>query len=264
MSFFSTSQMDNFYEAFASGAVKPSSVMNFIQHLYIAERCPKGASVLDVCCGRALMVPLLKRHAPDIALYVGLDISFTNLGEAQGMIKQKDMALPFPCYFIQGDVTQVSSLLTKQFDLIIYTSSLEHLDRQSGILSLHQVSKALSEDGVLYLSTPRTVRDPSYKLQYKVHVYEWDREELEEVLNEVGLTIVECIGLLPPPNAILSQLIEARFGMSARTWFREMRRLIPSAFLDPVMAACFPEVAKELLYICKRRDSYEEPWRNSG
>jgi len=251
---YSSSQMDNFYETLADAVVKPSGVMNYIQHLFIAQRCPKGASVLDVCCGRALLIPLLKRYAPEIAHYVGIDISPANLEEARDLIHQRGGGAPqFPCSLVQGDVTQLSGFVKTKFDVAVYTSALEHVDRESGIISLNQVSKVLTENGTLFLSTPRTSGATPRKLQYKVHVYEWDRDELKEVLKENGLKIVECIGLLPPPDAILESTIKSKFGTSGVAWFEEMRDRVPYAFLAPVMAACFPSVAKELLYVCRKR-----------
>ena len=41
---YSVNQMDDFYPALASGQVKPTGMMNYIQRLYIAERCPPGAA----------------------------------------------------------------------------------------------------------------------------------------------------------------------------------------------------------------------------
>lgn len=250
---YSTTQMDDFYKSLASAVVKPSGVMNFIQHLFIAERCPKGASVLDICCGRALMVPLLKRYAPDIAWYVGIDVSYTNLNEALRVIFSGDGNAPkFPYSLIQGDVTKLPILLDSRFDAVMYTCALEHMGREAGIKSLYQISQVLAENGKLYLSTPRTTNDQPRKLQYKVHVYEWGREELEEILSQFGLKVMECIGLLPPPDNLLQIAIEAKFGKTGVRWFRNMREIVPDAFLTPVIAACFPEVAKELLYVCKR------------
>jgi len=257
--------MDNFYKALSSATVKPSGVMNYIQHLFIAGRCYKNASVLDICCGRALMVPLLKTCAPHIARYVGLDISLTNLSEALEVIRQGDGNPPsFPCNFILGDVTCLPISLTNRFDVVVYISALEHLDRESGIISIKQIARTLAENGTLYLSTPRTPREFPRKLQYKVHLYEWDRGEIEEVLNDAELTLVECIGLLPPSDEILEQAIGARFGIPGVSWFREMRRMIPYTFLASVMASCFPEVAKELLYVCERREHHAVPGWNSG
>ena len=64
--------------------MKPTGIMNYIQRLFIAERCGPGARVIDVCCGRGLQLPVLYRYAPHIACYLGLDITQAHLDEARG------------------------------------------------------------------------------------------------------------------------------------------------------------------------------------
>ena len=252
---YSTAQMDNFYSALAGGIVKATGIMNYVQHLFIAERCPEGASVLDVCCGRGLQVPLLKRYAPGISRYVGVDISQPNLDEAQAVILYGDGEPPsFPCEFIRGDVCLMASFLQQQqFDVIIYTSALEHLKREAGVASLEQVAQVLTESGTLYLSTPRTEGPVPRQLQHpRAHIYEWGREELEQVLATLHLKITACYGLLPPPDVILADAITRRFGEGAVTWFHELQQAVSQAFLAPVLASSFPEVATELLYVCQK------------
>ena len=76
---YSVNQMDDFYAALAAGQVKPTGIMNYIQRLFIAERCGPGARVIDVCCGRGLQLPVLYRYAAHIACYLGLDITQAHL-----------------------------------------------------------------------------------------------------------------------------------------------------------------------------------------
>ena len=66
--------------------------MNYIQRLYIAERCMPGAAVVDVCCGRGLQLPVLYRYVAHIASYTGLDIAPEHLAEAWGTGEQLDCA----------------------------------------------------------------------------------------------------------------------------------------------------------------------------
>ncbi|MEO6890601.1 MAG: class I SAM-dependent methyltransferase [Ktedonobacteraceae bacterium] len=250
---YSTAQMDNFYAALARGIVKPTGIMNYLQHLFIAERCPAGASVLDVCCGRGLQVPLLTRYAPTIDQYVGVDISQANLDEAQEVIWYADGHLPpFPCEFIRGDACFLASFLHRHFDVVIYTSALEHLEREAGAASLEQVTRLLADGGTLYLSTPRTEGPPPRTLQHRVHIYEWGKAEVEGVLKQCHLTITACYGLLPPADALLADAIVARFGDGAGAWFQQMQQGVPHAFLAPIVATAFPEVATELLYVCQK------------
>ena len=75
-----TYQMRNFYMQFRDGFFTNLDVMNYIQHLAAAHMAKKGMNVLDVCCGRSLMLPLLR--------YTGVDISKANIKEAKRTSKR--------------------------------------------------------------------------------------------------------------------------------------------------------------------------------
>lgn len=252
---YSTGQMDDFYAAFARGVVKPSGVMNYVQHLYIAQRAalPMGQAVLDVCCGRGLLVPLLVQYAPGISGYLGIDISGENLREALAFVAPT-RRLPFPCHFVQADVTTLSSVLHRRFAVIAYTSSIEHLPREDALRSLREVTALLAPQGRLYLSTPRTLATAVPRLQYRVHVYEWDMAEMEEALDSCGLQVLESVGLLPPGDDILESAILTQFGAGAASWYRAMCATVPGPFLAPVVAAALPQVAKELMFVCAHKE----------
>jgi SAM-dependent methyltransferase len=247
---YSRAQMDHFYRAFADGKIKPTSVMNYLQHLVIAEHCQVGDWVLDVCCGRALQIPLLK-HLPDLGGYVGMDIAQEHLNEANGLLLAGDGSLPaFPCELRQGDVTTDLTTLNRLFEVVIYTSALEHMEKAAGIASLAQIAQVLSPQGHFFLSTPRTPGIPPKKLQHRVHVYEWDRDDLEGELQRLGFTILGCYGLLSPDPAVVSTALLERFGPGAVAWFETLQAFLPLPFLNPFCAVALPEVATELFYIC--------------
>lgn len=250
---YSLSQMDDFYQAISDGVVKPSGVMNLMQHLYVAERCPSDSTVLDLCCGRALLIPLLKTYAPTIRRYLGVDISMANLREAEATLRRgDDRRCRFPCTFVLADVTELPFAADFTCDVIVYTSSLEHLERSAGMKSLEEVARVLSRDGTLYLSTPQTPEETPRRLQYKVHKYEWDRAELETVLHDANLTITDIIGLLPHPHDGTRRELENRFGVSAAEWYDALRTIVPYSLLAPVVATCVPDTSIELLYVCKK------------
>ena len=76
-----TYQMRNFYAQFADGFFSSLDVMNYIQHHAAVKRMKKGWRILDVCCGRGLLLPLIRYGKPNIAEYVGVDISERNISE---------------------------------------------------------------------------------------------------------------------------------------------------------------------------------------
>lgn len=251
---YSTNQMDDFYAALARGEAKPSGLMNLMQHLIVAEECEPEIRVLDVCCGRGLALPLLRRYAPQIAAYVGLDISTANLDEARERITSLRAAYGdlFPVRLVECDVAKPWPDLAGPFDIAIYTSALEHLAFELGAQSLRSTAAALAPGGVLYLSTPQAFGPPPRPLQYRVHVYEWSREEVEQVVTGAGLVVEDVIGLLPPESGDLAAALTDRFGEAAAAWYRYLDERVPKALLDTVSSVAVPEVATELLFVCRR------------
>lgn len=248
---YSVNQMDDFYAALAVGQVKPTGVMNYIQRMYVADRCRPGARVVDVCCGRGLQLPVLYRYRPNLGGYLGLDISADNLAEAQHRITDLDRRYghTFSIDLVRCDVAEPWPT-TGTFDVAVYTSALEHLPREQGIASLRNTATALAPHGKLYLSTPNTAGPPPRKLQHRVHVYEWSDAELREILADLGLTVDVVVGLLPPEPTDLAAALARTYGPGAAIWYERLREAVPAAFLDTVSAATVPEVAVELLYVC--------------
>ena len=252
---YSVNQMDDFYAALARGEVKATGIMNYVQRLLISDGCLPGARVVDICCGRGLQMPVLYRYASHIASYLGLDIAPANLAEARERIDFLDErygSRPFEIELIECDVSEPWPD-QEPFDVAIYTSALEHLPRERGIESLHQAVSRLSSDGVLFLSTPNTAGEPPRRLQHRVHVYEWHHTELLPVLGELGLVIEDRIGLLAPDPADFTLGVAERYGEGALFWHLRLAEVLPSPFLDIVEAAALPDLATEVLYVCRRR-----------
>lgn len=251
---YSTNQMDNFYDAIARGEVKPTGIMNLYQHLQFAERCQEheGAAVLDVCCGRGLALPLLRRYAPRISRYIGLDISRDNLGEAREREAQLATVYGpgFAIELVECDVATAWPSLPP-VDLALYTSAIEHMPFELGRASLQNTAAALKLGGTLYLST--AVTPAGQAPQHRVHVFEWSMEQMLAVLDEAGLEVTETIGILPPvENDDLAVELSHVYGEGAAAWYRDLAAKVPAALLDTVAATCVPRVATEALYVARR------------
>jgi hypothetical protein len=89
-------------------------------------------------------------------------------------------------------------------------------------------------------------------LQHRVHVYEWNTDELMPVLADCGLVVEEQVGLLSPPPDQVGPALLAHFGDGATAWYRRLHATVPPALLDAIAAAAVPEVATEVLYVCRR------------
>ncbi|MGI9001994.1 MAG: class I SAM-dependent methyltransferase [Pseudonocardia sp.] len=253
---YSINQMDDFYAALARGEVKPTGIMNYLQRLFIAQRCKAGDRVLDVCCGAGLQLPVLYRYQSDIDSYTGLDISPGNLAEARDrrVDLDREYGAQFKLDFHQMDVSEAWPAHLGQFDVAVYTSALEHLPRDLGVASLRHTAAALASHGRLYLSTPNSPGPPPRKLQHRVHVYEWSHDELVGALDELGLVVHEVIGILPPLTQRATEMaITTRFGADATSFYRRLRDTAPDALLGPVVATALDDAATEILYVCSRR-----------
>lgn len=249
---YSVNQMDDFYAALAHGQAKVTGVMNYVQRLFIAGRCPPGTVVVDVCCGRGLQLPVLFQYAPHIARYAGLDISADNLAEARDLTAglERRHGRCFEIELIQCDVAGKWPD-REPSDVAVYTSALEHLPRDLGIESLRRTYAALKPGGVLYLSTPNTPGFPPRRLQHRVHVYEWHCDELIPVLRDCGFSVADMAGLLPPAWDT-ARIVADAYGPGAARWLDRMRQLVPEPFLGPAVASAFPREAAEVMYVCAR------------
>lgn len=252
---YSVNQMDDFYAALAAGQVKPTGIMNYIQRLFIAERCRPGDRVIDVCCGRGLQLPVLYRYSPHIASYLGLDISQAHLDQAAAAAAGLDgthRTRPFEITLMQCDVAAAWPP-SPPADVILYTSALEHLPRDAGAASLRHAAGALGDDGTLYLSTPNTAGDHPRVLQHGVHVYEWEDSELRAILAGTGLAVTDTIGLLPPAPEAIRHVLTSLYGPGAADWYTRLSEIIPEPFLATVSAAALGAAAAEIMYVCRRR-----------
>lgn len=198
-----TYQMRNFYMQFRDGFFTNLDVMNYIQHLAAAHMAKKGMNVLDVCCGRSLMLPLLRYYAKDIASYTGVDISKANIKEAMRgatakNLEPKNLAsyYPFRVGWKLGNVAEMSKVIPAGFaDFVIYTSAIEHMHPTDGAKSLAECYKVMKPGAKMFLSCPNTPGN-GYQTQYRAHVYEWGYDELKAKLAEIGFSIVQEVGLV--------------------------------------------------------------------
>ena len=252
-----TYQMRNFYLQFRDGFFTNLDVMNYIQHFAAAQMAKKGGYVVDGCCGRSLMLPLLRYYAKNIRSYTGIDISKTNIKEAMRgatarNLEPKDLAsyYPFKVCWKLGNVAEMSKVIPAGFaDFVIYTSAIEHMHPEDGAKSLVECWKIMRPGAKMFLSCPNTPGN-GYDTQYRAHVYEWGYNELKVKLQEIGFSILQEIGLVAGAKELDALYAEQPEPLSA--FYRRMRAYLPSVWLTAIMAIPFPQQAKELLFIVEK------------
>lgn len=249
-----TYQMRNFYRQLADGYFSPLDVFNYIQHHWIASRLVNdGARVLDVCCGRGLMLPLLRYHAKPSA-YVGIDIEPKNAVWAQGkrVTDGKDVDdgyYEFTTELVVGNVAEMATLIRDQatvqeFDLIVYTSSIEHMHPDAGMQSLRECRAVAAQGARMIVTCPNTPEgQDGYDTRYRAHVYEWKRSELLAGLQESGWNVLDEWGI----HIGATELKKQADRLGTRRLVDRVRRYVPNEWLLPVLAPLYPaEAASEI------------------
>lgn len=257
-----TYQMRNFYTQFRDGYFSNLDFMNYVQHYKAAEMCKKGMNVLDVCCGRSMMLPLLRYYAKDINSYTGVDIDRNNIKEAmrgaskvcsvKGGLTKEELAeyYPFNVCWKLGNVAEMSKVIEcNSMDFVIYTSAIEHMHPEDGKSSLVECYKVMKPGAKMFLSCPNTPGN-GYNTQYRAHVYEWGYQELKDTLEEIGFVIENEVGLVMKSKQ-MKNFIEQQTG-EIKEFYDKLKEYIPSVFLSAIMSVPFPEQSDELLFVVRK------------
>ncbi len=251
-----TYQMRNFYSQFHDGFFSNLDVMNYIQHFKASQMAKKGDNVVDVCCGRSLMLPLLRYYAKDINSYTGVDISETNIREAMRGASKKlapneyKTYYPFKVEWKCGNVAEMSKAFPKDFaDFVIYTSALEHMHPEDGKQSLIECYKIMKKGSTMFLSCPNTEGN-GYNTQYRAHVYEWGYDELKTVLNEIGFKIKQEVGLVMGAKEMKE--FYNNQSPEIKKFYDTMKSYVPNTWLTAIMSIPYPKVSKEILFIVEK------------
>jgi 2-polyprenyl-3-methyl-5-hydroxy-6-metoxy-1,4-benzoquinol methylase len=251
-----TYQMRNFYHQLRDGFFSNLDVMNYIQHLAAVRMMKKGDRVLDVCCGRGLLLPMMRYHSKDIGEYIGVDIEEKNIESRTRNIcngKPIDPAehFPFKTTWVISDVAEMSAKVEGQVDLIVYTSAIEHMHKDRGAASITECSKMARKGATLFLSCPNTPEGKDgFDVQYKAHVYEWKLSELRELVAANGFEVEEEVGLVGGVRDFKG--VMDRMPQAMKAYFEKIVDYLPTEFLTPLLYIPLPGLAKEVLLICRR------------
>lgn len=254
-----TYQMRNFYSQFKDGFISNLDVMNYIQHFKAALMAKKDMTVVDVCCGRSLMLPLLRYYAKNIKNYIGVDISETNIKEAKKGashkgLKEEDLKdyYPFDVDWILTCCSKMAEHIEHESaDLVIYTSAIEHMHKDIGYQSLKECHKIMNDNAIMFLSCPNTPGN-GYDTQYAAHIYEWGYDELKEALDEIGFEIIQEVGLVMGAKEMNE--FYATQSPEIQEFYKKLKAYIPTQFLTAIMGVPYPKASKEILFFVRRKN----------
>ena len=251
-----TYQMRNFYQQFRDGFFDSLDVMNYIQHYKAVQMMKTDDVVLDVCCGRGLLLPMMRYYAKDIKKYIGVDIAEKNIkAKYKNICNNKDIDpeqhYPFQTEWVISNVAEMSDKIEDEISFIVYTSSIEHMHKKHGEQSLVECSKLLKKNGKMFLSCPNIPEgQDGYDTHYKAHVYEWKLRELKEALRNNGFEVEKEFGLVGKKSE-LNNLFK-NIPQPISKFFEPIFDYLPNKFLTPFLFIPFPQLATEVLLIVKK------------
>jgi len=227
----------------------------------------KGDRVLDVCCGRGLLLPLIRYYARDIAEYIGVDLSQSNIDEQkrwsgarslsklidEGKIKSWEEYYPFKITHVICSCEDMDTRLEHgSMDVIIYTSAIEHSQRETGFRSLENCFNLLKPSGTMVLSCPNTMekKDP-YDTQYAAHLYEWDLSELSKAVTKIGFQIEKTWGLVAKVREF--EAFMEKQPIDEQDHYRALKEYLPTPWLMSLAPILYPEAAAEVFLLLSKR-----------
>jgi SAM-dependent methyltransferase len=272
-----TFQMDDFYREIGQGRVSGLNTFNLLQH-YKAGVMSDGV-VLDVCCGRSLMLPILVElhNAGKIKVkeYIGVDIASENQTAkhcytATGEKVTKD-TYPFEVTFIESNVANMTTpkkmkKYINTVDIAIYTSAIEHMPLSDQKDSLKECQKLLKPGGTLCLSGPRSLEEDEvpvcnkkgknadqFDVRYSAHLYEPRLSEVYDMLWDAGFNIdlSDTYGIYGDTEDIEDMIMSQDY--PELSYFPKVFEYLPEEYLRSIFFIQYRERCSEYLVI-QRKD----------
>ena len=261
--------MRNPFHQFADAVATELDTFNYFSLARAADLCPKGGRVLDLCCGRGLLLPFLRYRDRQCSAYVGVDLEPKNAIWKDGRDPRrrgKDNLIKgweFTRIFVQGSVgsgmsSRVLAAIKDEkafssglsFELIAFTSSIEHMQPEAQREALVEAATLVNLKGRMYLTCPVTPEEQDgYDCQYAAHVYEPKDAELKLWLATAGWKVVEEIGLVTKVTHLKKVLRDEDLERA-----QEFLKMGPRQLMLPLLATLFPQAATEKAYICQLKD----------
>lgn len=149
-----------------------------------------GTTVLEVGCGQDMPLPRVltasMAHVPK--RYVGCDMNSIKKPLVREWIELLD----------EFDFTSRHKEIEGTFDVIVCFEVIEHMSKEDGKKLLKAIKAKMHSDSVFLMSTPVY----NEKHMAANHIHEYRRDELQEHIESVGLTVLNQFGTFMTSQAI--------------------------------------------------------------
>jgi len=163
-------------------AVRPDHMARYIFAAKIIKMAPESTKVIDAACGVGYGANYIANNA-GVSLIKAIDISTEAIFFAKKYWDHEKIA------WVESDVCLVDD---KNIDVVVSFETIEHLDRpENALISFYN---ALKVGGELICSVPNESKLPFNRSDYPYHVRHFYKNEMIEILKDVGFTTIEVFG----------------------------------------------------------------------
>lgn len=171
-----------------------------LQHLYLKERLARlrPGRFLEVGCGQGDISAILLQSGWK---GTGIDLSDASI--------QKNRELNHPWIrngsykLFQTDFLHTNQFADEQFDLILSSMVIEHLDATSETLYLDRCRSLLARHGLVMLLVPASMNYWGVEDEIAGHFRRYDRESIKALAIKTGWTCNHLAGLTYPVSNLL-------------------------------------------------------------
>ena len=232
---------------------------HYLRWSHILKVAKIGENIVDFGCGQANLLEVFYRNRYKCKSYIGIDIRQKTIERAE----DKFHNVPWAKFYVQDLIKPTIDFNQFDGDKVCSFEVMEHVGKQNADVFLEHFKACGNNNATYYLSTPNY--DPSVGAAGNhtydsgdgrgVDVQEFDHWELEAILKK-HFQIVEKYGTFaskkdykPLLNDWQKKMLEA------------LDKYYDSNLIANIMAPMFPDVARNTLWVLKRKpgDIKEEP-----
>lgn len=224
---------------------------HYLRWTHILKVAKIGDNVVDFGCGQANLLEVFYRNRYKCSSYVGIDIRQKTIERAE----DKFHNITWAKFYVQDLVKPMIDFNQFNGDKVCSFEVLEHVGKQNADVFLENFKACGNNNATYYLSTPNY--DPSVGAAGNhtydsgdgrgVDVQEFDHWELEAILKK-HFQIIEKYGTFaskkdykPLLNDWQKKMLEA------------LDKYYDSNLIANIMAPMFPDVARNTLWVLKRK-----------
>jgi len=149
----------------------PHIIYHLVRYKFVKGFIKPTDEILDIACGTGYGTRMLSDYCKKI---IGMDINNDTIDYAIKNYGGENRE------YHQGNILDVKG----KYDIITCFETIEHINKEEGVLALHNLRECLKPNGVLFISTPKKLpieeRSPG---RAEFHKFEYTYEDFKFLLD---------------------------------------------------------------------------------